>query len=95
MGLKPHVVALTLGLLDESSWNRKYSGGNMKRDINSGKATKDNEEPLWHSSRRPFSLRLLHIPLGSRNEKKRKGMKYVHHAPFKKAEQWERLASVP
>ena len=62
----------------------------MKRDINSGKATKDNEESLWQSSLRPFSLRLLHIPLGSRSEKKkkkRKGMKYVHHAQFKKAEQ--------
>lgn len=81
MGLKPHVVALTLGLLDESSWNRKYSGGNMKRDINSGKATKDNEEPLWHSSRRPFSLRLLHIPLGSRNEKKKEGYEICSSCP--------------
>lgn len=58
----------------------------MKRDINNGKAS---EKPLWQSSLRPFSLRLLRIPRGLKNEKREreKGMKYVHHAQLKKTEQ--------
>ena len=76
------------GTLKLSFWSRKYFRGNMKRDINNGKAS---EKPLWQSSLRPFSLRLLHIPRGLKNEKKErereKGMKYVHHAQLKKTEQ--------
>lgn len=49
------------GTLKLSFWSRKYYGGNMKRDINNGKAS---EKPLWQRSLRPFSLRLLHIPRG-------------------------------
>ena len=46
-------------------------------------------EPLWQSSLRSFSLRLLHIPLGIQNElaKKTGSVKYVHHTLFKKAKQ--------
>lgn len=59
-----------------SFWNRKYSRGDLKTDINNGKARQTTKgqtdpEPLWQSGMKLF--RCLHIPLGIQNELEKKG----------------------